>query len=206
MKTRSILWLCLAAAAIQQSCADKCGGGNYYFANFVNVNSALCDNDVIAEAGTSMASEDLRIKIFGELVPDEQGEFYDPPCSTVPGSVSGLEYRITELKVICDKSVANIPAGENLIIEINPTISWGSLYSWRPDEWMENMNKCRVDDAYGVEMFLRPGITYEFDIELLPYFVTVEDDQYTFSLFIKFAEVYPSEKSYSKTFPTVQLH
>lgn len=205
MKMRTIFLLCLAAALIQQSCSDKCGGGNTYWANFVNVNSALCENDVVAQAGTSMASGDLRIKIFGELVPDEQGEFYDPPCSTVPGSVSGLEYRITELRVICDRDIAHIPAGVNLITEINPMIRWGGLYSWRPGEWIENMNKCRIDDIYRGTVFLRPGITYEFDIDLLPYFITVEEGAYTFSLIIKFSGVHPSEKTYQNTFPTVTL-
>jgi hypothetical protein len=131
------------------------------------------------------------LKLFCEFVPTSP----DTPqgaeeCFPIN---EGLTTPIQSISVICNRTVANIPAGEDLIAIITPRVHTNGGNDLSVLEWIASLN--RGDYT----MYTR----YEFDFEFLPYYLTIEEGDYIFTLEIKEGD--SGSNLYKRTFPAVHL-
>jgi hypothetical protein len=210
------LLLCLALAASVLSCdrfPDGPCGLNGRGSMVTDLRAEICNGDVAAKEGEIVASANIRLKLFCEITTIE-GTFY-----TKGGSARGCQERenvgldpeLRSITLVCDRPIANIAAGDDLISIIRPRVTLKNRYDWSVGEWKDVLNNGFIPDPnhpgsliYGT--VLPPNMTYEFDIAFLPYFITVEQGDYTFTVKMDFGwDTLGNYTSYSRTFPPVSL-
>jgi hypothetical protein len=208
--------LCLAAAAAAFSCdrfPDGPCGLNGRGSEMTGLRAEICNGDVAVKEGEIVASASLGLKLFCEITTIE-GTFYTKGGTTggCPERENvGLDPELRGITLTCDRSIANIEAGEDLISVIRPRVTLKNRYDWSVDEWKAVLNNGFIPDAdspgsliYGT--VLPPNMTYEFDIAFLPYFITVAEGDYTFTVKMDFGwDTLSNDTSYSRTFPSVRL-
>lgn len=193
----------LAAAGIPLSCDNECRVHGY-FMEIKNRRSELTVNDVAVRAEDIVNSAELRIKFFCELEYIDVGTYSDDelPCYI---KNQGLYVHIAGVSVTCDKAIANIAAGDDLIAIMNPRVYVKNKYDLSVSEWIESFNEGFFHDNFGNNPVL-VDIPYEFDIALLPYYVTVVEGDYIFTLTMTFhINSSRPQATYTHTFPSVRL-
>ncbi|MDR2913090.1 MAG: hypothetical protein LBV38_07390 [Alistipes sp.] len=212
---RKIL-LYLVAAATTLSCNNSPDGPCVSYGKGTKVTdlrAELCDGDVAIEGLSPLASADLRLKLFCEISTIE-GAMYtkgstDYDCT--PRENVGLDPTLRGITLTCDRPIANIEAGEDLISVIRPRVTVKGRYDWSVEEWVSVLNNGFIPDAnYPGSLIhgtvLPPDMTYEFDIELFPYFVTVTEGEYSFTLRMDFGwDTMGDDYSYTETFTGIRL-
>lgn len=180
MKKRIVIPALAVLACLLTACGYECVPQEYY-SNMENLKAGFYANDVAASETVATPSEDLRLKIFFDIAKDEfsliNGE---PECGWAHNS--GLRDGIGSLKLTCDRDVAGIPAGTDLIYTISPKIYMGD-YVWTVREWI-NMVNSGSSDRYGLK--ITPWVKYEFSLEPLPYYIDVEEGVYRFTFTIDY--------------------
>ncbi len=201
------MFLYLAAAAALISCeAERCEEHGY-FTEMKNTRLELTMNDVSVETGVTVNSADLRLKLLCEF------EYVD--IGTYPNDYKseycfyreniGLDGSIKSITVTCDRPIANIEAGEDLISVMNAKIYVKDQYEMTVQEWMDTLNKGYFTSRRGGGVYA--GLPYEFDLALIPYYVTVTEDDYVFTLQIDFYSGWKGrpERTLLHVFPAVHL-
>jgi hypothetical protein len=157
----------------------------------------------------------LRLKLFCEITTIE-GAIYTKGgsgkhCYKHVRDNVGLDPELRDVKLTCNLPIANIAAGEDLISIIRPRVTVKNQYDWSVEEWKSVLNNGFISSpSYPGSItsgtVLPPNMTYEFEIAPLPYFVTVEEGVYTFTLTMTFGwETLNNATTYSKTFSNIRL-
>jgi hypothetical protein len=160
-------------------------------------------NDVTVKPGNVVSSSEIRLKLFSEfvyLLPATDANMErDKACS----HRSYYPYTpVYGISITCDKPIANIEAGKDLIEIMNPQIHIKGHGDFSVSEWIDSYNRGHFLSGLGGAL---EGMLYELDIAFLPYYVSVAEGNYSFTLIIT-TGYYGSEKIlYSRTFPSVHL-
>lgn len=211
--------LYLAVAIVATACGQD--DGVRWFSTKMNIQRAeLYAYNVAAGTNTAVPSEDLRIKLFCDFTYINVSSYSDDDGNNhrFYHNNNGLEQYLYNVTVTCDKTIANIEAGEDLISIMGARVHLENIYDWSIEEWLNVLNS--GDRApyysgggyYGGRFSIVPLLSYEFDIVFLPYYVTVVEDDYVFTLTMNFGGHWDyttqSNKydfSYTRTFPGVHL-
>ena len=185
----------LVAAAITTSCKETCPWRAVYSRMDVQ-RAEMTAKDVALTAGSEpVASADLRLKMFCVFTVE-----YSP----TPGELNcehhthyGLRVPMHGLTLTCDRDVAGIPAGQDLIATMNPLIYHGTS-SYTVPQWLSSLHGSSANS-------IMPGMTYEYDLVVVPYYVTVEPGSYVFTVKLTSGYEYNEETVYSRTFPAVRI-
>ena len=206
---------CLAVVAVSLACDRHDGpcGLNGDGTKVTDLRAEICNGDAAAREGETVASADFGLKLFCEITTIE-GTFYTKGGGARGCPVRenvGLDPELRSITLTCDRPIANIEAGEDLISVIRPRVKLKKRYDWSVEEWKAVLNNGFISDAHSPGSLiygtvLPPNMTYEFDIAVFPYFVTVAEGEYTFTVKVNFGwETLGNDTSYSRTFPPVRL-
>jgi hypothetical protein len=185
------IMLLMAVAGALFSCSESVDCSGYTTPSNITISrSELMINNVPVQPDYIVSPADIRLKMFCEFVPSTP----DTPqgaeeCFPIN---EGLATPLRSISVSCDRTVANIPAGEDLIAIITPRVYTNGSNDLSVPEWIESLN--RGDFT----MYTR----YEFDFEFLPYYLTIEEGDYTFTIKIKGDS---GGNLYEREFPAVHL-
>ncbi len=209
--------LSLAVAMVATACGND--DGVRWFATKMNIRRAeLCADNVAIGMRQIVSSKDLKIKLFCDFSYINVSSYSDDDGNNYRfhHNNHGLDQNLRHITVTCDKTIANIKAGEDLISIMGARVHLENIYDWSIEEWLEVLNSGDNSYNYGgyyVERFsIVPSLLYEFDIAFLPYYVTVAEDDYVFTLTMNFGgrwdhatqtDIY--DFSYTRTFPSVRL-
>jgi hypothetical protein len=187
-----------------------------YAIEMENEKAELAVNDLVVDAGDVVASANLRLKLFCNFVYFDRGNglgAYPPALATekcVWIEPDGLNTKITDISVTCDKTIANIEAGKDLLSIMKPLVYVKGQYELTVPEWIDALNRGYFD-SYARDT-VNVGLTYEFDFALIPYYVTVPEDDYVFTLTMNLGGIwdyqtqsYTYARTYARTFPSIHL-
>ncbi len=178
-----------------------------------DLRAEICNGGMTVKEGETVASADIVLKLFCEITTIE-GTMYDkgtPTYDCRPRENVGLDPSFRTITLTCDRPIANIEAGEDLISVIRPRVTLKNQYEWSVGEWTEVLNNGFIPDMhypgsliYGT--VLPPNMTYEFDIAFLPYFVSVAEGEYIFTVRMDFGwDTMGDASFYTRTFPAIRL-
>jgi hypothetical protein len=207
---------CLALTAAALSCdrfPDGPCGLNGRGSAMTGLRVEICNGDVPVKQGETVSSANMVVKLLCEITTIE-GTFYTKG-GTYGGCPErenvGLDPEFRGITLTCDRTIANIEAGDDLIAVLRPRVKLKNRGDWSIEEWKGVLNNGFISDPGSPGSLIHgtvlpPNMTYEFDIALLPYFVTVAEGDYIFTVKIDLGwDTLGNNSVYTRTFPAVHL-
>lgn len=199
---RSVLGLVMTAGLLSCEKEKEKTCSTYGYGSKITVlHAEMCKNDVAVNGNEVVNSADLRLKLFCEIS-TIKGATYERTGGNyecLHRDNMGLDPCLRDISVTCGQKIANIAPGADLLGVILPRVILKDQYNWSVDEWKKVLNSGHIDEYRNIT--LSPGLVYEFEIAFLPYFVTVAEGAYTFTLTMDFGwEWQDTAYTYSRNF------
>lgn len=196
------------ATSLFGGCKEECNV--YTLSTEMKVRQAeMTVNDIpVASGAEAVKSADIRLKMTCIFSYFDHGTYPEGITEDSCGRYeTGHMYSPLEsVTLTCNRTIANIPAGEDLIAVMSPKIYMGEVEMTVP-AWKNALNEGRFDAVGGpyAYSYLMLGMPYEFDLAFLPYYVSVEPGSYDFTFTVRTGYYNNYHTLFTRTYTGVNL-